>query len=66
MYCSAKHLYIYIYIYMSTLPAVSPPVNVKPHRPVPLLQWRSAGVLHLMDLLPSLLTGSSMAMERVH
>ena len=37
----------------------------KPLRPVPLPQWRSAGVLHLVELLPSPATGSSMAMERI-
>ena len=35
----------------------------KPLSPVPLPQWRSAGVLHLVELLTSLDTGSSMAIE---
>ena len=39
---------------------------LKPLRSVPLPQWRSAGVLHLMDLLKSLPTGSSMATERIN
>ena len=33
---------------------------------VPLPQWRSAGVLHLMELTASLDTGSSMAMGRMY
>ena len=37
----------------------------KPPSPVPLAQWRSAGVLHLMEMLLSLDTGSTTAMGRV-
>ena len=41
------------------------PSMFKPLSPVPLPQWRSAGVLHLVELLTSLATGSSMGMERM-
>ena len=38
----------------------------KPVSPVPLPQWRSAGVLPLVEMLPSLATGSSMATNRMY
>ena len=52
--------------FSSFLQLLLPLSMCKPLRPVSLPQWRSAGVLHLVELLPSLVMGSSMAMERMY